>query len=126
MKSMNVLVVDDSHIMHRKIERMIKNLGGHVKAYATTGEEAIIQYKAIKPDLVTMDITMPDMDGIEATRKILAYDPEAIILMVTSHGQELMVLDAIQAGAKGYVLKPIEEGVTDKAIIDHLKNIEKW
>lgn len=126
MKAMTVLVVDDSRIMHRKIERIINNLGGHVKGYATTGEEAITKYEAIKLDLVTMDITMPDMDGIEATRKILAYDPEAIILMVTSHGQELMVLDAIQAGAKGYVLKPIEEGVTDKAIIDHLTNIEKW
>ncbi len=101
------MVVDDSQLTVKKMTQMLTDVGHTVVAFAKTGEEAIKQFAKYKPDLVTMDITMPDMDGIEATKKILQDDPGALIIMVTSHGQEAMVLDAIEAGAKGYLLKPL-------------------
>lgn len=107
MKSLNVLVVDDSQLTVKKIAQMLKDMGHNMVAHARTGEEAIRQFTRHKPDMVTMDITMPDMDGIEATKRILQENQDALILMVTSHGQEGMVLDAIEAGAKGYLLKPL-------------------
>ena len=109
MTSLQILVVDDSLITVRKLSSMLTALGHRVVHTAGTGQEALIAYESCKPDLVTMDITMPDMDGIEATRQIRDKFPDALIIMVTSHGQEKMVLDALKAGAKGYVLKPFRE-----------------
>lgn len=109
MDALRVLVVDDSPIITRKICMMMDLIGYQVIRTAATGREAIIAYKECRPDVVTMDITMPDMDGIEATRLIKKAFPEANIVMVTSHGQEKMVLDALKAGAKGYVLKPFQQ-----------------
>jgi two-component system chemotaxis response regulator CheY len=108
MDSMNILVVDDSPIITRKLTMMIELLGYKVVKTAATGMEAVAAYRACRPDVVTMDITMPDMDGIEATRRIIGEFPDAKIVMVTSHGQEKMVIDALKAGAKGYVLKPFD------------------
>jgi two-component system chemotaxis response regulator CheY len=71
------------------------------------GDEAARDYPLVKPDLVTMDITMPGMDGVDAVKAIRAADPHARCIMVTSHGQEAMVVRAIEAGAVGYVLKPV-------------------
>ena len=87
---------------------MIQGLGHNVSCSAKTGEEAIAVYKEKNPDMVTMDITMPDMNGIDAAKRIISEDENALIIMVTSHGQEQMVMDAIDAGAKGYVLKPVK------------------
>jgi len=113
-QSLKVLVVDDSMITIKKLEKLLVDIGHEVIQRSKTGLEAITHYEECTPDLVTMDITMPDMDGIEATKRILAKDPDALIIMVTSHGQENMVMDAIDAGAKGYVLKPIRiEKLTD-------------
>ncbi len=109
MDALRVLVVDDSPIITRKICMMMDLIGYQVIKTAATGREAIIAYKECRPDVVTMDITMPDMDGIEATRIIKKAFPEANIVMVTSHGQEKMVLEALKAGAKGYVLKPFQQ-----------------
>lgn len=109
MTSLRILVVDDSLITVKKLSGMLTALGHRVVHTAGTGQEALSAYETCKPDLVTMDITMPDMDGIEATRRIREKHPEALIIMVTSHGQEKMVLDALKAGAKGYVLKPFRE-----------------
>jgi len=107
-ETLSIMVVDDSSITIKKLSKMIEDIGHRVSCSAKTGGEAVAAYEREKPDLVTMDITMPDMDGIEATRKILAADPKALVLMVTSHGQEQMVMDAIDAGAVGYVLKPVK------------------
>lgn len=108
---MKILVVDDSVILRKAIIGIFKEMGHEVVAEAGSGYEAIENYKKFKPDFVTMDITMPGIQGIhngvEALREIKKIDNEANIVMVTSHGEEELVLDAIDAGAKGYILKPI-------------------
>ncbi len=109
MNQHRVLVVDDSPIVALKLTNLLTELGFEVVGTARSGSQAVALYEELGPDLVTMDITMPDMDGIEATRRILALDPQALIIMVTSHGQEEMVMNAIDAGAKGYVLKPFHK-----------------
>lgn len=113
---LNVLIVDDSLIIRKKISKIFENLGHKVLFDATNGEEAISAYKKYNPDLVTMDITMPDMDGITAVKQIINYNKDAKIIMVTSHGQEDMVIKSIQSGAVGYILKPISEEKMAKVI----------
>ena len=106
---LKVLIVDDSLIIRKKISKILENWGHEVLADATNGQEAIESYSKYKPDLVTMDITMPDMDGITAVKEIIKVDSEAKIIIVTSHGQEDMVIKSIQSGAVGYILKPITD-----------------
>jgi two-component system chemotaxis response regulator CheY len=108
MDSLRIMVVDDSSITIKKITQLLEQLGHSVVCSCKTGAEAIVNYREYQPDMVTMDITMPEMDGIEATRQILKASPEALIIMVTSHGQEQMVIESIEIGAKGYILKPIK------------------
>jgi len=125
MSKLNIMVVDDSALTAKRLVAMLEQLGYEVGKICKTGLEAVetIEYMSNKglsiPDLITMDITMPDMDGIAATRQILAMQKQALIIMVTSHGQEQMVIEAIGAGAKGYVLKPIN---IDK-LRDSIKNV---
>ena len=106
---LNVVVVDDSLILRRNISRMLIELGHKVVAEAANGLEAIHYCEEYTPDLITMDITMPDMDGITAVKEIRKVNKYVKIIMITSHGQENMVKDAIRAGASGYLLKPIVE-----------------
>ncbi len=106
---LKILIVDDSLIIRKKITTIVEKLGHEVVGQAKTGREAIEIYEGAKPDLVTMDITMPDMDGITAVKHIIEMDKNAKIIMVTSHGQEDMVIDSIKAGAVGYILKPITD-----------------
>lgn len=106
-KKLNVMIVDDSLIMRVNLVRSLEGLGHNIVSEAINGESSITAYEKYKPDLVTMDITMPDMDGITAVKKIREIDKNANIIMVTSHGQELMVMNALKAGAKGYILKPV-------------------
>lgn len=113
---LKVLIVDDSLIIRKKILKIVEKLGHEVVFSAKNGQEAIDAYKTHKPDLVTMDITMPDMDGITAVEHIIKDDSEAKIIMVTSHGQEDMVIKSIQTGAVGYMLKPITEDKMAQAI----------
>jgi len=109
MKPLRMMVVDDSGLTVKKMSKLLEELGHTVAAVATTGQQAVSLYAPTAPDIVTMDITMPDMNGIEATRCIMAENPGACIVIVTSHGQEQMVMDAIEAGAKGYILKPVKK-----------------
>jgi len=113
---LKVLVVDDSLIIRKKINTILQKLGHEGVYDAKNGQEAIEAYKKFQPDLVTMDITMPDMDGITAVSKIISENHDAKIIMVTSHGQEDMVIKSIQAGAVGYMLKPITEEKLAQAI----------
>ncbi len=104
---LNVLVVDDSMIIRRNLKKMLGELGCNIVAEAANGQEAVELYAKHNPDAVTMDITMPIMTGIEALKEIRKNYSDAVIIMVTSHGQEELVMDAIKSGAKGYMLKPI-------------------
>ncbi|MFZ2031591.1 MAG: response regulator [Vitreimonas sp.] len=105
--SLNVMIVDDSMIMAQKLKVMLSELGHQAVRLCKDGEEAVRDYALVRPDVVTMDITMPGMDGVDTMKAILAKHPEARFIMVTSHGQEAMVVRAIDAGALGYVLKPV-------------------
>jgi CheY-like chemotaxis protein/CheY-specific phosphatase CheX len=117
MDSLAIMVVDDSFVTIKKLGAMLENLGHKVVVTASNGRESLDAYRKFSPDLVTMDITMPDMDGIEATRQIVTEFPDARIIMVTSMGQEEMVLDALKAGAVGYVLKPFCQVKIGEAIV---------
>ena len=111
MQPLNVLVVDDSLLAMEVLKNSLQQLGHKVVKHAKTGTEALRAYHATNPDVVTMDVSMPGMDGIAATEKIIKEFPDARIVMVTSHAQKAMVIDALKAGAKGYILKPLQ---TDK------------
>lgn len=116
MTPLNVLIVDDSLVATQLLQQSLEELGHKVVMTAKTGAEGISAYGACNPDLVTMDITMPGMDGITATKAILGEYPDARIVMVTSHAQQSMVLDAVKVGARGYILKPIKTDKLQEAI----------
>ncbi len=105
----SVLVVDDAAFMRMMLKEILEKNGLKVVGEATTGDEAVSLYKELNPDLVTMDITMPEKNGIEALKEIIAADPDAKVLMCSAMGQQAMVLDAIQAGAKDFIVKPFQE-----------------
>jgi two-component system chemotaxis response regulator CheY len=103
-----VLVVDDAAFMRRVVSDALNEGGHEVIGEASTGAEAIVRYMELQPELTTLDITMPDMDGLTALREIIAIDPGARIIMCSALGQENKVLDAIKAGAKDFVVKPFK------------------
>lgn len=113
---LNIMIVDDSTIIRKTLQMKLESIGFNVVAQAKSGKEAIELYRETLPDLVTMDITMPVMNGIEALKQIKKSYKDAKIIMITSHGEENMVMEAIMNGAKGYVLKPITEEKLTKAI----------
>ncbi len=101
-----VLIVDDAKFMRMVLRRILTSQGHKVVGEATNGEEAVEMYAKLRPDIVTMDIVMPKLNGIEAVRRIMQFDPNAKIIMVTALGQESFVLDAIKAGAREFIIKP--------------------
>jgi len=101
-----VLVVDDANFMRMIVRDTLTPNGFEIAGEATNGAEAVAKYKQLKPDLVTMDITMKVKDGLQAAREILASDPNARIIMVTALGQEKMLLDSISLGVRDFVVKP--------------------
>lgn len=103
-----ILVVDDAAFMRLMLKDILTQNGYSVVAEAANGAEAVDLYKKIKVSLVTMDITMPDMDGITAIKKIREYDPDARIIVCSAMGQQAMVLEAIQSGAKDFIVKPFD------------------
>lgn len=103
-----VLVVDDAIFMRTTIKRMLENHQFEVVGEASNGLEAVEQYKTLLPDVVTMDITMPRMNGIEAVKEIIAEFPEAKIVMVTALGQQKLIVDALEFGAKDFITKPFD------------------
>lgn len=103
-----VLIVDDAAFMRMMIKDILEKNGYDVVAEANNGIKAVEMYKRERPDVVTMDITMPDMDGIEAVKAIKEFDPSAKIIMCSAMGQQSMVMDAIRAGAKDFVVKPFQ------------------
>ncbi|KUP07119.1 chemotaxis protein CheY [Bacillus coahuilensis p1.1.43] len=103
-----ILIVDDAAFMRMMIKDILSKNGYEVVAEAADGAQAVEKYKELKPDLVTMDITMPEMDGITALKEIKKEFPDAKIIMCSAMGQQAMVIDAIQAGAKDFIVKPFQ------------------
>lgn len=112
----NVLIVDDAMFMRHTLRQMLENNNYNVVGEADNGMNAFIKYKELEPDIVTMDITMPEVNGIEAVRLIRKVDPNAKIVMMSAMGQESMVREAIVAGAKGFLVKPFKEEDVLKAL----------
>jgi two-component system, chemotaxis family, chemotaxis protein CheY len=106
--SHTVLVCDDAIFMRTMIGDILNQAGFEIVGEAESGLQAVQKYRELKPDLVTMDIVMPDMGGIEAVREICKQDPDAKILMCSAMGQQALVVEAIQAGAKDFVVKPFQ------------------
>lgn len=101
-----IMVVDDAKFMRTMIREAFRKKGHDVIAEAANGNEAVKQYKLEKADLITMDITMRDKDGLSAAKEILEFDPDAKIIMVTALGQETMLSQAIKLGVKDFIVKP--------------------
>jgi len=109
------LVVDDAAIMRIRIREMLSS-DFNVVGEASTGKEAIDEYNRLKPDFVTLDITMPQLNGMEALKSILSKDPDAKVVIVSAVGQKQMVYDALELGAKDFVVKPFETERVIKAV----------
>ncbi len=114
--SKRVLIVDDAAFMRMMIKDILVKNGFEVVGEASNGLEAIEAYKELKPDLVTMDITMPEMDGVAALKEIKKLDPNSKIVMCSAMGQQAMVIDAIQSGAKDFIVKPFQNDRVLEAI----------
>ena len=104
----NILIVDDAAFMRMMIKDILTKNGYNVVGEAENGAKAIEKYGELKPDLVLMDITMPEVDGIAALKKIKGADPNALIIMCSAMGQQAMVIESIQAGAKDFIVKPFQ------------------
>ncbi|GIN70464.1 chemotaxis protein CheY [Bacillus sp. J14TS2] len=111
-----ILIVDDAAFMRMMIKDILVKNGFEVVGEASDGQQAIEKYNELKPDLVTMDITMPEVDGVTALKQIKAADPAAKIIMCSAMGQQAMVIDAIQAGAKDFIVKPFQADRVIEAI----------
>lgn len=103
-----ILVVDDAAFMRMMIKDILTKNGYDVVGEAENGLIAVEKFQELNPDLVTLDITMPEMDGIEALKKIKSITPNARVVMCSAMGQQAMVIDAIQAGAKDFIVKPFQ------------------
>lgn len=114
--SKTVMIVDDAAFMRMMIKDILVKNGYDVVGEAANGAEAVEKYKELKPDLVTMDITMPEMDGVAALKEIKKLDPNARVVMCSAMGQQAMVIDAIQSGAKDFIVKPFQNDRVIEAI----------
>ena len=103
-----ILIVDDAAFMRMMIKDVITKNGFEVAGEAVNGMDAVDKYNELKPDLVLMDITMPEMDGIQALKKIKEGDANAKVIMCSAMGQQAMVIESIQAGAKDFIVKPFQ------------------
>lgn len=111
-----ILIVDDAAFMRMMIRDILTKNGFEVVGEAQDGAQAVEKFKELQPDLVTMDITMPEMDGIAALKEIKQIDPNAKVIMCSAMGQQAMVIDAIQAGAKDFIVKPFQSDRVIEAI----------
>lgn len=109
MEPKRVLIVDDARIIRNILRALMQKMGLKVAGEAVNGAEGIRMYDELRPDLVTMDITMPVVDGLTATKSIMSTDPNARIIMVTSVGQEQVMKEAILLGARDFIVKPFNE-----------------
>lgn len=123
----NILIADDSVVMRKNLKSIITRMGHNIVAEAINGQQAQMLYNKDEIDIVTMDITMPVMDGIEALKKILLKDPEAKVIIISALDQKRMVFQALECGAKYYIIKPVTEEKIANAInkvLNHEPNSE--
>jgi len=116
-----ILLVDDAAFMRMMLKDILVNNGYQIIGEAENGAVAIDKYMELKPDITIMDITMPEMDGLQAVKEIRARDPQAKIVMCSAMGQQAMVIEAIQAGAKDFVVKPFQADRVLEAVAKALK-----
>ncbi len=114
-----VLVVDDSIFVTKQITQILSSEGFNVVGTAEDGEQAVAKYHELKPDIVTMDITMPKMDGVTALEKIMQSNPSAKIVMVSALGKQEMVKKSLMLGAKNYIVKPLDR----KKVLERINSI---
>ncbi|NLW08481.1 MAG: response regulator [Firmicutes bacterium] len=119
-----VMLVDDAKVMRLMLARIFEQAGYEIVGEASNGLEAVEKYKEIKPDLVMMDITMPEMSGIDAVKEIRNIDPDARIIMCTAMGQRPLVVEAITAGAMNYIVKPFTPSKVLEAAKEALRGKE--
>lgn len=115
----SVLIVDDAKFMRVTLSNLLSSHGFTIVGMAENGQEALELYKELNPDIVTLDITMPVMDGLEALKHIMEYDPNAKVVMCSAMGQQKLVVEAIELGAKDFIVKPFDE----QRVIDTLKSL---
>lgn len=118
---MRVLIVDDSAFIRMSLRSILQKNGYEIVGEAENGEKAVSQYKRLLPDVVTMDITMPVMDGISALKEIKAYDQRAKVIMISAMGQESLVKESVMYGAQTFIVKPFNE----KYVVETLAKIIK-
>lgn len=118
--SKNILIVDDAAFMRLTLKNMIEEAGYNIVGEAQNGEEAVQKYTELQPDLVTLDITMPKKGGLEALQEIISLDSNANIIMCSAMGQQGLVLDAVKAGAKDFIVKPFNKERIHTALKKHL------
>ncbi|WP_378954485.1 response regulator [Pelosinus sp. sgz500959] len=107
--SKRILIVDDTLFMRVKIKGLLEKWGYQVVGEGANGREAVDKFKELQPDIILMDITMPEMDGIAALKEIKNLDAKAIVIMISALGQESFVMEAIRSGARNYLVKPLQE-----------------
>ena len=111
-----ILVADDETFNHLIVKDILTKGGYEVTGEAANGKEAVEQYEKLHPDLFLMDFTMPEMDGIEALKKIKASDPDAVVIMTAGMGLDSMVIEAIASGAKDFIVKPFKDDIVLEAV----------
>jgi two-component system chemotaxis response regulator CheY len=116
MADKTVLLVDDAAIMRMMLKDILTKNGYDVVGEAENGIKAVEKYKELKPGLVIMDITMPEMNGIQATKNIKEFDADALIVMCSAMGQQSMVIESIQAGARDFIVKPFQHDRVIEAV----------
>jgi len=114
--SKKVLITDDTAFMRMTIKNILEKKGYETVGEAEDGQQAIELYEQHRPDVVTMDITMPNVDGITALKKIMQNDPEAKVIVVSAMGQKSLVIDALNAGAKDFIVKPFQPERIEEAL----------
>lgn len=119
--SIRILIVDDAPFMRRTLAKLFDEKGWQVVGEAANGNEAVAQYASLTPDVVTMDITMPEMDGITAVKQIMSSHPAARIIMCSAVGQQDMIVEAVKAGAKDFIVKPFQKDRVIAAVEGALK-----
>lgn len=117
--SCNVLIVDDAAFMRATLKDVISKGGFAVVGEAINGKDAVDKYQKLSPDIVTMDITMPEMDGLEALKAIMGLNSKAKVIMVSAIGQQANVLEAVKTGAKDFIVKPFQPD----RVIDAIKKV---